>query len=141
MIDVAAAVIVHDSSVLLARRKGGYLHDLWEFPGGKLESGETPLSASIREIMEELSIKILPLENLLTLEHSYPDKNVRLHFVSCKICPTQEKAAMQIISNNEEVSWFNPEKFPLDDFCPADKIAAEKLEWLKILNLRKNDER
>ena len=86
-IDVAAAVIVLDGRVLLARRIGGYLDGLWEFPGGKMEGRESPQQAAEREISEELNLRIRAGKRLLVLEHDYPDKRIRLHFVHCTLLP------------------------------------------------------
>ncbi|HQB84376.1 MAG TPA: NUDIX domain-containing protein, partial [Candidatus Rifleibacterium sp.] len=55
-IEVAAAVLIHDNRVLLAKRRGGHLDNLWEFPGGKLEVGESAEHAAKRELHEELDI-------------------------------------------------------------------------------------
>ena len=132
-IDVAAAVIIHDHKVLLAKRRGGYLHNLWEFPGGKLETDESASIAAKRELVEELDINIRARETLLILEHQYPDKNVRLHFVHCFLEEEYAKCLAKTI-NNPEVDWFVPENFPVADFCPADKIAASKLPWNKLFS-------
>lgn len=80
MIDVAVGVIIEDGKVLVAKRhqqqhQGG----LWEFPGGKVETGETPEKALVREIEEELSITPLKFSSFLRIEHGYQDKSVRLH--------------------------------------------------------------
>jgi mutator protein MutT len=131
-IDVAAAVVVHDNKILLARREGGDLHQLWEFPGGKLEKNETAAHAAERELAEELDIRIIAQETLLVLEHQYPDKLVRLHFVACKLTDTHQ-ACLEKTHANPISDWFVPEEFPLADFCPADKIAAGKLPWQKII--------
>ena len=64
-IDVAAAVLVENRKVLLARRRGGYLDNMWEFPGGKLETGESPEAACVRELKEELDRIKLTDENYL----------------------------------------------------------------------------
>jgi 8-oxo-dGTP diphosphatase len=60
------------------RRPGTELAGFWEFPGGKRQSGETPLAALRRELSEELGIEVLSAEPWLTLAHDYPDKRVRL---------------------------------------------------------------
>ncbi len=131
-IEVAAAVVVHDNKVLLARREGGDLHELWEFPGGKLERNETAAHAAERELAEELDIRILAGETLLVLEHQYPDKLVRLHFVACTLTDEHATCLDKTIAN-PSADWFAPAEFPLADFCPADKIAAGKLPWQKII--------
>jgi mutator protein MutT len=135
-IDVAAAVIIHDQKVLLARRQCRNLNNLWEFPGGKLEPEETASHAAERELVEELDINIIAGKTLLVLEHEYPDKNVRLHFVLCSLSD-QYKECLNKTIENPLVEWFVPENFPLSEFCPADKIAAGKIPWKNILIARK----
>jgi 8-oxo-dGTP diphosphatase len=139
-IDVAAAVIIHRGKVLLARRTDDKLHHLWEFPGGKLEFGETVSQAAQREIDEELSIQVKPQTLLLSLEHKYPEKNVRLHFIKCSLSAQQDKSLTKT-RDNPLVTWFYPDEFPLQEFCPADKIAAGKIPWKKILEARNRNER
>lgn len=129
-IDVAAAVIIYSGKVLLARRDGGYLHNLWEFPGGKLDQGESPLQAAEREIMEELSISVKAVETILTLEHHYPGKTVRLHFVRC-VADGEE--LIEGFSNADNVGWFFPDGFPIEEFCEADKIAVAKIDWARLI--------
>ncbi len=132
-INVAAAILLNDNKVLMARRRGGYLDNLWEFPGGKLEKGETAESAIERELLEELNIKVIPQKTILVLEHSYPDKTIRLHFISCKLAePIDEN--LNKINNNSEADWFDPSNLPLEDICPADKIASSNIPWEMLLN-------
>lgn len=138
-INVAAAVLVHDRKVLLARRRGGYLDSLWEFPGGKLENGESAAIAAIRELDEELDIRIVSGQTLLVLEHEYPDKTVRLHFVKCRLSDTPEKCLART-STNPEVGWFAPDDFPLGEFCPADRIAVDHIPWKQILTYEEENE-
>ena len=139
-IDVAAAVIIHRRKVLLARRTDDKLHHLWEFPGGKLEFGETVSQAAQREIKEELNININPQTLLLSLEHKYPEKNVRLHFIKCYL-PAKFDKCLAKTDTNPLVNWFTPDEFPLQEFCPADKIAAGKIPWKKIIEARNRNER
>ncbi len=82
IVDVVAAVIFDESRehVLLALRKPDqHQGGRWEFPGGKVESGESLQAALARELREELDIEIDSSAERRTLEHSYPDKTVRLH--------------------------------------------------------------
>lgn len=78
-ISVAAAVIVRGDEVLLARRPD-HVHQggKWEFPGGKLEAGETPADGLHRELLEELGIEVLSARPLIRIPHDYPDKSVLL---------------------------------------------------------------
>lgn len=76
---VAAVIVAEDKKILLAKRpahvhKGG----LWEFPGGKLEDGESPIQALSRELEEELAISVLEASPLLKIQHDYPEKSVLL---------------------------------------------------------------
>ena len=80
-INVVGAVIVRDGEVLCAQRgPNGALGGMWEFPGGKIESGETPEQAVIRELQEEVGIEATSLVLLDTLEHRFPDRIITLHF-------------------------------------------------------------
>lgn len=85
-IHVAAAIIIKGSNVLIARRpidkhKGGY----WEFPGGKVEPSETAKQALIREIAEEVNIRIQSAELFKEINYTYPEKSVHLHFFKCEL--------------------------------------------------------
>ncbi|NCB39443.1 MAG: NUDIX domain-containing protein [Erysipelotrichia bacterium] len=133
-IEVAAAVLIHQNKVLLARRRGGYLDSLWEFPGGKLEKNESASHAAHRELVEELDISIIAENTLLVLEHAYPDKTVRLHFVKCRLTDNPDQCLQKTISN-PEVGWFSPTELPLGEFCPADRIAAGHLPWQQIIKI------
>ncbi|PKL41568.1 MAG: 8-oxo-dGTP diphosphatase MutT [Candidatus Riflebacteria bacterium HGW-Riflebacteria-1] len=138
-INVAAAVLVHGKKVLLARRRGGYLDSLWEFPGGKLEKDESAGHAAHRELIEELDIRIVPEQTLLVLEHEYPDKTVRLHFVKCRLSDSPDQCLAKM-TKNPEVSWFAPTDFPLGEFCPADRIAVGHLPWKQIITCEDGNE-
>lgn len=138
-INVAAAVLVYGNKVLLARRRGGYLDSLWEFPGGKFEADESAGHAAHRELIEELDIRIVPEQTLLVLEHEYPDKTVRLHFVKCRLSDTPDQCLAKMTAN-PEVSWFAPADFPLGEFCPADRIAVGHLPWKQIITCEDGNE-
>lgn len=127
-IDVAAAVIVREGQVLLARRVGGYLDRMWEFPGGKMEGEESAQQAVEREILEELHLRVSAGKQLLILEHEYPDKRIRLHFVHCRLLPVPPTGTPA-----HESGWFAVDRFPWAEFCPADQVAARHLPWPEIL--------
>jgi len=84
-LDVAVAVIERRGRVLVARRApGAHLAGAWEFPGGKIERGETPEAAARREAREETGLVVTTAEALVVIEHEYPDRRVRLHFFRCR---------------------------------------------------------
>jgi A/G-specific adenine glycosylase len=82
---IGAAVIWRDGKILIDRRKtGGAMGGLWEFPGGKVEPGETISDCILREIREELGITIAVGEPLITIEHAYDTFVVELHVHHCQ---------------------------------------------------------
>ena len=83
---VAAAVIIRDGRVLLTRRaEGRHLAGLWEFPGGKLEPGEPPEVAVVRECREECGIEVAVTHLLEVTRHRYPERDVLLLFYRCEL--------------------------------------------------------
>jgi mutator protein MutT len=83
---VLAAIVEEDGRFLLARRmKGTHLENLWEFPGGKCEPGETHEACLARELLEELGVAATVGAEIYTTEHAYPERTVRLHFRRCVI--------------------------------------------------------
>ncbi len=83
-IDVAIGVIIRRNRCLIARRpQAGHLEGLWEFPGGKFLAGESAEDCLHREIYEELGLKIDIDRSLSIIDHSYPDRDLRLHFFLC----------------------------------------------------------
>ncbi|MEM7433347.1 MAG: 8-oxo-dGTP diphosphatase MutT [Pseudomonadota bacterium] len=80
-IRVAAGILIRGrDEVLIAERLDGPFTGLWEFPGGKIDPGESALAALVRELNEELGITTLSAEPFMALEHSYPDRTVSLEF-------------------------------------------------------------
>ena len=85
-IEVAAGVLRRGDTVLLAERvRGGHGDSYWEFPGGKIEPGESPAEALERELEEEIGVRIKSPEPLITLSHDYPQRQVRLHVFSVHV--------------------------------------------------------
>ena len=111
-----AAVICSGEDVLITRRlRGTHLEGLWEFPGGKLEAGESDEVALHREIQEELDAGVLVHERLLTTAHAYPDRAVALHFYRCTLATTPRAVLGQ------EMRWVNRARLNEFAFPPADR--------------------
>ena len=86
---IAIAVVEHDGKFLIGQRPPGVaLAGLWEFPGGKIEPGETPETAAVRECLEETGLTVEPLFRYPEREHAYDHDRVQLIFVACR--PTSE---------------------------------------------------
>ena len=119
-VEVAAAVVRCGGKVLIASRK----QEGWEFPGGKLEPGETPAAALRRELEEELSIRgALVLDEICRIRHAYPDKTVQLHFLRT-ILP---EGAEIVPREGQQIRWVElPELFTCG-LLPADRPLADFL--------------
>ena len=123
MINVVAAVIKNEGKILIAKRnlkksQGG----LWEFPGGKIELNESREAAIIREIKEELTIDI-NVENYIGEKiFNYPDKDVNLIALECKIINGNIK-----LLEHEDAKWIDISDLDNFEFAPADMFIVEKL--------------
>ncbi len=121
--DVVAALIRDGNKFLICRRPPEKARGLlWEFVGGKVESGETFEEALKRECLEELSISVRPLDVFDIREHEYPDIKIRLTLFNAVI----ERG---IITLNEHIDarWITKDEIPLFDFCPADEEILKKI--------------
>lgn len=95
---------------------------LWEFPGGKLEKGETPERCIIREIKEELNIDIKTVGIYEQTQFSYPQKTISFTFINAKIIGGNLNKNV-----HSEIYWANPPELTRFEFCPADKEIAQNL--------------
>ena len=99
-IEVVAAIIHHDGKILATQRGYGDFKDGWEFPGGKMEAGETAEHAIVREIEEELNVEIQPEKLLHTVEYDYPNFHLTMHcFIS-----VITKGTIELIEH-EDAKW------------------------------------
>jgi 8-oxo-dGTP diphosphatase len=116
MITVVAAVIEGDDQFFLTRRHAGvHLEGLWEFPGGKVDAGESHADALRREIREELDADVEVHELLLETTHAYPDKTVTLYFHRCALAGHPRPLLGQ------EMRWVARADLPALGFPPADE--------------------
>jgi 8-oxo-dGTP diphosphatase len=83
---IAIAVVEHEGRFLIGQRPEGVpLAGLWEFPGGKIQSGETPEEAAVRECLEETGVAVEPLFRYPPHVHKYDHGNVELQFIACQV--------------------------------------------------------
>ena len=126
-IKVAAGVLQNDrKEILFCSRKMPDGMILWEFPGGKIENGESASNAAKRELAEELNLQIHPADTMYITVFEYPDKKVELHFVRC-FC--FDFSTMQML-DNQEFKWKLPNEVSADEMLPADR------DFLKFLQMR-----
>jgi 8-oxo-dGTP diphosphatase len=120
---VTAGVVIREGRVLVARRKAGsHLGGLWEFPGGKLEPGESPEECLARELREELGISVRVGRVLETVYHRYPEKNVLLLFYACQITGGEPQAL-----DAANVAWVRRAELSDLEWVPADVTFVERL--------------
>jgi mutator protein MutT len=122
-IDVVAAIIRREAKLLITQRLDNvHLARLWEFPGGKVEPGESLEVALRREILEELGIKIRVEDEFFRIDHDYPLKSVRLHFFNCTIL----EGVVQPL-DVADLRWVAPAELHNFEFPPADAELIAKL--------------
>jgi 8-oxo-dGTP diphosphatase len=116
-IEIAIALIrKQDGAYLITRRfYDAFQGGLWEFPGGKIEPGETPEETVKREVTEELGVEIILGEALPVIEYDYGDRVVRLHPFRASLVPRSKPVPVGC----EEYSWVPPEKLHYYDFPAA----------------------
>ena len=126
-IEVVAAIIIKDGQVFATQRGYGEFHGWWEFPGGKMEAGESPQLALKREIREELDAEIEVKELLETVEWDYPNFHLTMH---CFICNLRSESLH--LNEHEAATWLNLENLRSVQWLPADEILLDKIaEYLK----------
>ena len=122
-IEVVAAIIRKEDQIFATQRGYGDFKDWWEFPGGKMEIGETPEEALKREIREELSTEISIDKFLCTVEYDYPKFHLTMH---CYLSSLKTEALH--LNEHEAAKWLS--KYELDSvkWLPADLLIIEKIK-------------
>ena len=122
-IEVVAAIIRKGDKIFATQRGYGDWKDWWEFPGGKMEPGESPEDALKREIHEELSTEISVDNFLCTVEYDYPKFHLTMH---CFWCSLQSDALH--LNEHEAAKWLSLDQIDSVNWLPADKIVIEQIK-------------
>ena len=124
-VEVVAAIIEKEGKYFATQRGYGDFKDGWEFPGGKVEAGEQPEQAIIREIKEELESTVSIIKFLCTVEHDYPKFHLTMHCYLCRL----EEGNLHLVEH-EAARWLLPEQIDSVDWLPAD---------IKVVNALKEE--
>jgi mutator protein MutT len=120
-VEIAVAVVEHDDRLLIGRREGGApLAGMWEFPGGKVESHETPQAAAIRECREETGLLVRVVDRYPSIDYDYEHAAVRLHFFQCAIVSERGPLA-------ERFRWVARRELRNHSFPPANQALLDLL--------------
>jgi mutator protein MutT len=124
VIEVTAALVQDDAGryLITQRRRGSHLEGLWEFPGGKLEAGESHEAGLRRELREELAADFEVNRLVETVRWEYPDRTIVLHFYDCRVASgTVEPREAQ------QMRWVAPAELADYEFPPADRALIDRL--------------
>ena len=124
-IEVVAAIIIKDGKVFATQREYGEFKGWWEFPGGKIESGECPQEALVREIREELDAEISVWELLETVEWDYTNFHLTMH---CFVCSLTSESLH--LNEHEAAVWLTKVTLHSVKWLPADEGILTKIETL-----------
>ena len=131
MKEIAAAVIRRDGRLLLCRRAerpGDSCAGLWEFPGGKMEPGETPEVALVREIREELDAGIAVDSFITTVDHDYEAFHLTMHCYLCSVVEGRLK-----LLEHSAAQWLDAATIDDVDWLPADIAVVDEIKRQRIL--------
>lgn len=126
-IEVVAAIIKKDNKVFATQRGSGEFKGGWEFPGGKIELGETPQNALIREIMEELDTIIQVKELVDIVEYDYPNFHLKMHCFICELL-----SGDLVLKEHDDAKWLSKHELDSVAWLPADLGLIEKLKELHL---------
>lgn len=121
-VHVVAAVIRDGNRVFATQRGYGEYKDGWEFPGGKIEAGETPQEALRREIREELDTEITVGERLAAVEYAYPQFHLSMQCFWCEILEGRP-----VLKEHEAARWLDVESLDSVAWLPADRTVIERI--------------
>lgn len=114
-VEVVAAIIADNGKVFATQRGSGAYKDKWEFPGGKIERGESPEEALVREIREELDTLISIDEFLCTVHYDYPEFHLKMHCFFCSVIEGE-----LVLKEHKAAKWLNSDELTEVNWLPAD---------------------
>ena len=122
---VASAVIRDGNRIFATQRGHGEFKGYWEFPGGKLEPGESPEQAAVREVSEELSVDIKLRELISVIDYDYPDFHLKMHCYFAEVV-----SGVLTLKEHDDARWLTRETLNSVEWLPADTDVIEKLRQL-----------
>lgn len=131
--EVVAAVVIDKGKILCAQRgvtRFDYTSLKYEFPGGKIEQGETPEEALRRELSEEMDYDVEVVRQLCVVNHTYPDFSITMQIFLCR--PLSSKPTLK---EHRSFCWLNPTELDSLDWAAADRCAVELLKGSGALKL------
>ena len=123
-IEVVAAVIYEDGAYFATQRGYGEFEGMWEFPGGKIEPGESRESALIREIQEELGVSISVEDYICTTDYDYTTFHLTMHCYICSIVSGEIE-----LREHKSARWLSVDMLDSVEWLPADKEVVDKLRY------------
>lgn len=123
VIRVAAAVITNGDKFFATQRGYGEWRGYWEFPGGKIEAGETPKEALRREIKEELDAEINVGDKLCTVEYDYPSFHLSMDCFLAKV-----KSGILTLKEHDAAKWLHCDELDAINWLPADEVVIKELK-------------
>ena len=123
-VKVVAAIITKDNKIFATQRGYGDFKDGWEFPGGKVEPGETPEAAIVREIKEELKADIKVTGFLTTVEYDYPTFHLSMDCFWAELVDGTEMTLLE----HEAAKWLTIDQIDFVDWLPADMKVVEAIK-------------
>ena len=120
---VVAAIINQYGKILATQRGYGDYKDGWEFPGGKIEPGETPRAALVREISEELDMTIAVERHIVDVSYDYPQFHLEMGCFLCSIADGTPN-----LLEHEAAKWLRPEDIDSVDWLPADALVVDAMK-------------
>jgi len=129
-IEVVAAIIYKDNKHFATQRGCGEFKDLWEFPGGKIEAGESHETALKREIYEELNLKIEVKDFVCTTEFDYSSFHLTMHCYVCTIITGELE-----LREHSSSCWLSSDSLSKVEWLPADKEVVKHLQFISTKSL------